>query len=401
MVGKRVLNPAPVFDEPALVQFLLDNGIKPVHASAIWRQLLLRENQQRDHPDASPSAREFSLETLAELVPTLPKQVPSLLSRSFAALTSRVVEENHSVDNATTKLLIELQDGMRVESVIMRYDTTLGRESGGTQRATLCVSSQVGCKMACSFCATGTLGMKGQLSAGEILEQLVHANRVTPIRNVVFMGMGEPLNNYDAVICAVKAMTDVSRFGLAPSRVTISTVGVVPRILTLTRDAPGVNLALSLHAAEQGLRAQIMPAAKAYPLPKLMDAIRTYMAESGRKVFIQYILLADVNDTDECAHNLGALLRGWGLTVNLIPFNPTAAVADGFHYEAPSEERLQAFHRVLRQDYGLAATVRREMGQDISGACGQLALDKMDTRVFRRQGTRRGSRTHNQGEKQG
>jgi len=232
---RRRLCPQPIFDEPALRAAFERHAIKPVHLRTVWRHLLR-------HPNTPLGA-----------MPGLPLRAAQLLSGTelvpaeFATLTSTVATKQIAADG-TIKLLVRLQDGLEVEAVVMTYDPTTraqskqdaaaaGRKGPAPKRATLCVSSQVGCKMGCTFCATGLMGELGQLAAGEILEQLIHANAAspTPITNVVFMGMGEPLNNYPAVVAAVRAMVDPTLFGLAPSKVTISTVGIVPRLHTLDR----------------------------------------------------------------------------------------------------------------------------------------------------------------------
>ncbi|GIL87433.1 hypothetical protein Vretifemale_15543 [Volvox reticuliferus] len=242
------------------------------------------------------------------------------------------------------------------------------------RRSTLCVSSQVGCQMGCTFCATGTMGLKGNLNAGEIVEQLIHARAVTRIRNIVFMGMGEPLNNYEAVRSAVAMITDSRFFGLRRRHVTVSTVGIIPRIKQLAQDLPGVSLALSLHAPTQELRAKIVPSARAYKLPALMEAVRAYQANSSQRVFYEYVMLAGVNDGLEQAHQLGQLLKGDDVVINLIPWNPIYQ-PEGPFFEAPVEGNVAAFQGVLRHTYGLHTTIRQEMGQDISGACGQLVIE--------------------------
>ena len=301
--------------------------------------------------------------------------VPRVLKTTVAArcgpLTSRVVRADVSGNGDTVKLLVELQDGFQVESVIMRHTD---ERSGRHTRATLCVSSQVGCKMGCKFCATGTLGELGNLSSGEILEQLVFANRIndTPMRNVVFMGMGEPLNNYANVVEAVRIMTSPRGFGLAASRVTVSTVGIVPRMEQLVRDLPQVAMALSLHAPTQGLRADIVPAARGWKMGRLMAALDEYTRVSGRAALVQYILLAEVNDTPEVGAVLATLLHGRSVKLNLIPYNPNHSVGIT-QFQAPSPERVAAFMAQLRAA-GIFTTVRKEMGQDVAGACGQLAL---------------------------
>ena len=251
------LAPAPILDEPALADFLRTNGIKERHAIKIITHLL-----------RTPGATIAGLDDVA----SLPKGIGTLLAPHFALFTTRVVKAQTSSDGCVTKLLVALQDGLQVETVVIRHGASTARRVAGEARTTLCVSSQVGCKMGCAFCATGTMGELGNLASGEILEQLVHAHvrAGADVRNVVFMGMGEPLNNYAAVTAAVRAMVDPRRFQLAPSRVTVSTVGIVPNIYKLVEDLPKVNLALSLHAPTQALRESFVPAAKGFKLPKLM-----------------------------------------------------------------------------------------------------------------------------------
>jgi 23S rRNA (adenine(2503)-C(2))-methyltransferase len=365
MAKKRRLSPQSVYDEAAVQAAFAEAGIKDVHVATLYKHLTR-------FPDAAWDS-----------IPAgFPKAAVSVLEKDFVRTTSKVVEAQHSSDGETSKLLLELQDGLTVEAVIMHYDTSdivqAGDEadsmiSTGGSRATLCVSSEVGCQMGCTFCATGTMGLKGDLTAGEIVEQLVHARTLAPIRNVVFMGMGEPLNNYNAVRPAVSMMTDGRYFGLRRSAVTVSTVGVIPRILQLADDLPGVSLALSLHAPNQELRKSIVPSAAAYKLDKLMAAIETYQQRTRQKVFLEYVMLRGVNDNPEQAHELGALLRGRNVVQNLIPWNPIYSPTISF--EAPGPERTLEFQRILRQEYGVPTTIRREKGQDISGACGQLVVE--------------------------
>uniref|UniRef100_K3WHM1 Radical SAM core domain-containing protein n=1 Tax=Globisporangium ultimum (strain ATCC 200006 / CBS 805.95 / DAOM BR144) TaxID=431595 RepID=K3WHM1_GLOUD len=341
MVKKRTLSPLPVFDQTALPEFLREHGFKEVHALNIWRHL------------AQNPTHTF------HQIPGLSKKLVELLKQHFAHFTTTLTAEQRSKDG-TVKLLLKLQDGHEIEAVIMKH----------TGRNTLCVSSQVGCQMGCTFCATGTMGIIADLYSGEILEQLAYANTVSPIRNVVFMGMGEPLNNYDAVLSAIKAMTSV--FGLAPKHITLSTVGVIHRIRQLTKDAPLVRLALSLHAPTQEMRTEIVPTSKAYPLDKLMLAIDEHLAvKEGRLVMVEYCMLEGVNDSIETAHILGKLLQGRSVHVNLIPYNTTDV---GAQFRSPSPEAIREFHGILRDPYNLKATIRENHGTDIDGACGQLAL---------------------------
>lgn len=344
-----------VFDAEVLKRELERTGVKALHVFTIWTYVLAH------------------LDTEAHDVPGLPHAAIEMLKEKFKTLTSQVQDQQTSADGTTTKLLIRLQSGQSVEAVIMRHDAGAGKYAGGPRqggsRATLCVSSQVGCQMGCTFCATGTMGLKGNLSAGEIVEQLVHASQVAPIRNIVFMGMGEPLNNYKAVVEGTRIMTGRC-FGLSPTHITISTVGVIPRMLSIADDLPGVNLALSLHAPTQELRCQIVPTAKAYPLNKLITALNTYQTISGRRVLVEYVMLAGINDSEEVAHQLGALLKDHEVTINLIPYNP----ATSSNFKPSSQEDLTSFQKILRGLYGMRTTIRQEMGQDIAGACGQLVI---------------------------
>lgn len=364
---KRVLSPQSVYDEPAISAAFSAAGVKDLHLASLYKHLAA-------NPDIAWAD-----------VPSLPKAAVAVLEGGFVRSTSTVVHTQHSRDGETCKMLLRLQDGLTVESVIMFYDTSeagviagdggdseSSRGTGGA-RATLCVSSEVGCQMGCTFCATGTMGLKGDLTAGEIVEQLVHARALSPIRNVVFMGMGEPMNNYDAVRAAVAMMTHNSWFRLRRSCVTVSTVGVIPRILQLADDLPGVSLALSLHAPNQALRRTLVPSAAAYPLERLMAAVATYQDRTRQKVFVEYVMLRGVNDGEGEAHQLGALLQGRAMVLNLIPWNPIYSPEISF--EAPGPERTLIFQDIIRKQYGVPTTIRKEKGQDISGACGQLVVE--------------------------
>jgi sorting nexin-8 len=381
---KRELFPKPLLDEGLLIEAFEKEGINAKHAQFIWRQVI-----QHGVTDVTT-------------LPSVPKKAFEVIKREFVLSTSKVVSEKQAKDGSTTKLLIELQDGQQIETVIMRYgDVALSsypedeKEKRTTEdgqfmfkskkRATVCVSSQVGCAMGCTFCATGTMNLLSNLTAGEILEQLYHANQVEKIRNVVFMGMGEPLDNYNAVLMAVKAMIDTSRFGLSPARVTISTVGVVPRLLALSKDLPQIGLALSLHAPTQELRQQIVPTSKAWHIDRILEATDAFIAQQNanvksknrrRHILIEYVLIRDVNDSDEVAHDLGKLLQGKDVLLNVIPYNPTDVPYD---YKAPTAERGASFVDITRRIYGLHTLFRQELGQDIASACGQLVIDSKKT----------------------
>ncbi|GMH03096.1 hypothetical protein Nepgr_004935 [Nepenthes gracilis] len=346
-----------IFDGTELRAEFEKSGINTRFIPSIWKHVLQNPNCKWEE------------------IPSLPSTVYPLLNSKFKPLTSTLCSVTDSTDGVTSKLLLQLQSGAFVEAVIMRYDTRLGRYGGkprpGGPRSTLCVSSQVGCKMGCKFCATGSMGFKNNLLAGEIVEQLVHASCISNIRNIVFMGMGEPLNNYMALVEAIRTMTR-SPFQLSPRRVTVSTVGIIHAINKLQYDIPNLNLAVSLHAPVQDIRCQIMPAARAFPLEKLMDALRVYQNNSQQKIFIEYIMLDGVNDEEQHAHQLGKLLETFEVVVNLIPFNP---IGDLSRFRTSSEVKVNSFQKVLRSTYNIRTTVRKQMGQDISGACGQLAVN--------------------------
>ncbi|CAO2823273.1 unnamed protein product [Amaranthus hypochondriacus] len=353
-----------IFDASVVQKEFEISGINSQFIPMIWKYVLQNPNCKWDE------------------IPSLPAAAYSLLNSKFLPITSTLHSVSHSTDDVTSKLLIKLQSGAFVEAVIMRYDTRLGKYAGkqrpGGPRATLCVSSQVGCKMGCKFCATGSMGFKSNLSTGEIVEQLVHAFHISNIRNIVFMGMGEPLNNYSALVEAVRIMTK-SPFQLSPKRITISTVGIVHAINKLQHDLPQLNLAVSLHAPVQDIRCQIMPAARAFPLDKLMDALHLYQKNSLQKIFIEYIMLDGVNDEELQAHQLGKLLETLEVVVNLIPFNP---VGNTSQFRTSCEEKVKNFQRILREKYNIRTTVRKEMGQDINGACGQLVVSEQQKKML-------------------
>ncbi|KAG9130227.1 hypothetical protein Leryth_004290 [Lithospermum erythrorhizon] len=351
-----------VFDSLVLRAEFEQAGINTRFIPLIWKFVLQNPNCKWDE------------------IPSLPSKAYSLLPSKFRPFTSTLDSAIDSTDGVTTKLLIKLQNGAFVEAVIMRYDSRLGKLNGkprpGGLRSTLCVSSQVGCKMGCTFCATGTMGFKNNLSSGEIVEQLAHASRLSTIRNVVFMGMGEPLNNYSSLVEAVRVMTAYP-FQLSPKKITVSTVGIIHAINKLHQDLPNCNLAVSLHAPVQDIRCQIMPAARAFPLEKLMNALKDYQKNSQQKIFIEYIMLDGVNDGEQQAHQLGKLLETFEVVVNLIPFNPIGSLS---RFTTTSDDNVLTFQKLLRNTYNIRTTVRKQMGQDVNGACGQLVVNLPDKR---------------------
>jgi 23S rRNA (adenine2503-C2)-methyltransferase len=234
-------------------------------------------------------------------------------------------------------------------------------------RVTVCVSSQAGCALACTFCATGRLGLLRNLAAGEIVDQVYLARQGDPSPNVVFMGMGEPLANYAAVVRAVRLLLAPEGLGLSPRRITLSTSGLPNRMRRLAEEDLGIRLAVSLHAADDPKRTALMPINARYPIAEVLAAAREYAERSGRRVSLEYVMLAGVNDADADARRLAALLPRRISHVNLIPYNPTDAA-----FQGSSPERIAAFAAVLRER-GVACSVRRSRGRDVQAACGQLA----------------------------
>ena len=294
----------------------------------------------------------------AELT-NLPKALRSRLEAELPAALE-IADERSADDGETTKWLFSLHDGRAVETVLMHY----------RDRTTVCVSSQAGCAMACSFCATGQGGFDRHLTTGEIVEQVVRASRRASdtnrrLSNVVFMGMGEPFANYDRVWGAVERLQ--GDLGLSARHLTLSTVGVVPGIRRLATEALPVNLAVSLHAANDELRNELVPLNRRYPLAVLAEACREYLAARNRRLSFEWALIDGVNDRDIDAQQLAAYARDLRAHVNLIPLNPTP----GYPVRGTPPERVRGFRDALTS-LGVNATVRRTRGRDIDAACGQL-----------------------------
>ncbi|HEX2086602.1 MAG TPA: 23S rRNA (adenine(2503)-C(2))-methyltransferase RlmN [Solirubrobacteraceae bacterium] len=284
----------------------------------------------------------------------LPAALRDQLAEAVPFSTLTPVREAQSRDG-TLKVLFHTHDGRPVEAVLMRYRD--GRRS-------LCLSSQSGCPLTCTFCATGAMRFGRNLSQSEILDQALHFRRIEDVDHAVFMGMGEPLMNLDAVLAAARRLPDL---GITHRRTTISTVGWLPGIDRLTDDPAPIRLALSLHAPDDALRSQIMPVNERYPLADVLAACRRWHERKKRRVFIEYVMLAGVNDRYEQALQLARLLGADTFKVNLIPYNPT-----GGPYEGSTREAIDTFRAVL-EEHGVPATVRLTRGRDIDAACGQLA----------------------------
>ncbi len=296
---------------------------------------------------------------------TLPKALRARLEQE-APLAELVLEDEQVAGDGTRKARFRTADGFPLETVLMRHD----------DRRAVCLSSQSGCALACTFCATGAMGMGRNLRAGEIFEQLLWAARATRaedarIGNVVMMGMGEPFQNYDEVLAFCRLANDPDGFGLGARSIAISTAGWVPGIERIADEPLQVKLALSLHAPDDGLRDQLMPVNRRYPLARLMEACRGYRERTRRRIFIEYLLLEGVNDAPRHADALADLLRAelpGGSHVNLIVYNPT-----GSAFRASPEPVVEAFRSRLDRR-GIPVSVRRSKGTDIDAACGQLAV---------------------------
>jgi 23S rRNA (adenine2503-C2)-methyltransferase len=285
----------------------------------------------------------------------LPAAMRARLAEEVPFSTLSVAGEAVSRDG-TVKTLFHTADGRPVEAVLMRYRD--GRRS-------ICVSSQSGCPLTCTFCATGRMKFGRNLTESEILDQVLHFRRMEPVDHLVFMGMGEPLLNVDHVLAAARRLPDV---GITHRRTTVSTVGWLPGIEKVTGCGMPLQLAFSLHAPDDALRSEIMPVNERHPLAVVLAACRAHHAQTNRTVFIEYVMLAGVNDRPEQALELARLLGpGYTFKVNLIPYNPTDSV-----YEGSSRQAIAAFAAVLTE-HGVPATVRLTRGRDIAAACGQLA----------------------------
>ncbi len=337
----------------ALEAQLAESGVNPVHAkplfSAVQRRLLRSD-----------------LESTKGILPPVQRWLAS--EQAVPSCVLDQVDDTASSDGFTRKYLLRMHDGMEVESVQM----------GFPGRYTACLSSQVGCAMGCVFCATGQMGFSRNLTAGEIVAQAHHVERELrrtqgdTLRNIVMMGMGEPLHNFEPTMEALDIITDNRGLNIGPARVAISTVGYIPGIQKLTRHPKRYSLAVSLHGASDEERGKLIPINQRWPLAELLDACREYSAIKRARVFFAWTLIGGVNDSDDHAQRLAALLQGMDAHVNLIPLNPTA----GFDGQAPADDRVRAFQQII-QDAGLPSTVRQRRGIDVAAGCGQLKAKRV------------------------
>ncbi len=296
-----------------------------------------------------------------EALTNVPRSLRLALAGEFY-LPEAVVEGVSAAADGTRKLLLRFGDGVAVESVII----------ADPPRLTLCISSQAGCGMGCRFCATARLGLRRNLRGAEIVAEVLAARRILEpeerLTNIVFMGMGEPLANYENLVEAIEVLTANWGLGFSPRRITVSTVGLLPQMERLVRET-SVQLAVSLTAATDKLRSELMPVNRRFPLDALLDVCRRLPLPQRRRVTFEYVLLAGINDDLEEARRLASRLRGVRAKVNLIPFNPFPGAA----YQRPTEETVRRFQQELLQ-CGVPTTVRRSRGLDVQAACGQLAL---------------------------
>lgn len=293
----------------------------------------------------------------------LPRSLRIQLDNAFHLTTPRLVDEERSADG-TRKFVLELADGRRIESVFIP----------DTPALTFCISTQVGCAMSCGFCLTGKMGLVRNLAAGEIAGQVRVLAAATGLLNrpfnIVLMGMGEPLHNYDATMKALRILHSEQGLAVSPRRVTLSTVGIVPGLERLAREPLMPNLAVSLHATTDEQRSELVPPNRKYPLAAILDACRRFPLKKRNRITFEYVLLDGINDTPDDARRLVTLLAGIRAKVNLIPLNP----GPGIPYERPADERVDRFAQILADRY-VTVSVRKSRGRDIRAACGQLITE--------------------------
>ena len=347
-----------------LIKEFIDRGDKKYRADQVWRSLY------------KDGVRDFGEIT------TLSKPLRKSLDTQFTISPLSVETSLTSSDSSTTKKLFKLHDGELIETVLMRYEPDGHRKN----RKTVCVSTQAGCALGCTFCATGQQGFRRNLRVSEIVDQVIEMDIIARgedqeeielgkrtkgelqgVTNVVFMGMGEPLANYNNTLNAIRVLNDGQGLGIGARHITVSTVGLIPEIEKLAKEDIQVNLAVSLHAPDDATRSQTMPINKRYPIADLIEACKNYVHRTNRRIFFEYVLLKDQNDSVAQSHKLGVLLRGLLCHVNLIPVNPTS----NGPYERTDLGNAKEF-QVGLQEFGIPSTVRMEKGIDINAGCGQL-----------------------------
>lgn len=336
-----------------VAEVLSESGVNPQHTKSLWRAM---------HRDNQASLKSVTF------LPPLQRWVDQHCGDAgdYHLDVPEVVDEIHSSDGLTRKFLLRLDDGQVIETVLMGYDG----------RHTVCVSTQAGCAMGCVFCATGQMGFVRHLRVGEIVAQVLHARRVLKqiapqrrLRNLVMMGMGEPLHNIDSVLKALDIISDVRGIGIGPSKIAISTVGVVPGIRRLADEQSPYRLAVSLHGSTEEERAALVPASQKWSLAMLIEACRDYGVRTGKRIFFEWTLIEGKNDSAETAHRLAKLLEGMDAHINLIPLNPTAG------FGGQSSKTGHEFQKILRAA-GFPCTFRQRRGIDVAAGCGMLKAER-------------------------
>ena len=347
-----------------LIKEFIDRGDKKYRADQVWRSLY------------KDGVRDFGEIT------TLSKPLRKSLDTQFTISPLSVETSLTSSDSSTTKKLFKLHDGELIETVLMRYEPDGYRKN----RKTVCVSTQAGCALGCTFCATGQQGFRRNLRVSEIVDQVIEMDIIARgedqeeielgkrtkgelqgVTNVVFMGMGEPLANYNNTLNAIRVLNDGQGLSIGARHITVSTVGLIPEIEKLAKEDIQVNLAVSLHAPDDATRSETMPINKRYPVADLIESCKNYVRRTNRRIFFEYVLLKNQNDSVTQSHKLGVLLRGLLCHVNLIPVNPTS----NGPYERTDLGNAKEF-QVGLQEFGIPSTVRMEKGIDINAGCGQL-----------------------------
>lgn len=341
-------------DYAELGELLASSGVKKHHTKSLWREIQHHGSLDLSEADFLPPLRKWVDENIGA-------------ERPYFIEEPEQVEEIQSNDGLTRKYLLRLSDGQIIETVLMGYEG----------RFTVCLSSQAGCAMGCVFCATGQMGFVRHLRTGEIIAQIQHVRRALAkshphrrLRNIVLMGMGEPLHNYDAVMKAMGIASDRAGSCIGPSRIAISTVGLVPNILRMAEENRPYRLAVSLHGSTEEERAALVPTSKKWNLETLISACRSYCEATGQHIFFEWTLIDGKNDSPETAMRLAALLEGIPSHVNIIPLNPT----NGFN-GAASGSGLE-FQKILRKA-GIPCTFRQRRGIDVAAGCGMLKAEKM------------------------
>ena len=353
-----------------LTASMLEMGEKTFRSNQLWRSI---------YHEVSESFEEMS---------TLSKAFRKSLREKYSISSLTEVMALTSLDRTTSKSLYRLRDGELIETVMMRYESDGHRRN----RKTACISTQAGCALGCTFCATGQQGFRRNLTVGEIVAQVIEMQRVAiaedqaridggkrtkgelqGVTNVVFMGMGEPLANYKNTVSAIRVLNDGQGLNIGARHITVSTVGLIPEILKLADEDLQINLAISLHAPDNVTRSQTMPVNKRYPVEELINVCHRYADKTKRRIFFEYVLLKEQNDSIEQAQKLGRLLNGLHCHVNLIPVNPTAQGP----FERTDLVNAKTFQGGLKQ-YGIPSTIRMEKGIDINAGCGQLRERAID-----------------------